>query len=871
MQTSYDALRNATNYGYDDAGRRTSLTDAMQKLTTFGYDNVGNQTSVLDANQHQTQFVYDKLGRKTQTVYPDQTTDTTHYDSLGRVDYKLDQASVRTDYGYEGDGRLTSVTQYLNFGQANQQALVTQYGYDEVGNRTSQTDANQHTTTYGYDNLGRRTSRKLPAGQSESYSYDLAGNLKTKVDFNGKTTTYAYDTNNRLLSKTPDPSFSAQPVSFTYYNNGLRKTMVDPSGTTSYVYDNRNRLQTKQTPEGTLNYTYDNAGDLLTLASGNANGASDTYTYDALNRLSTVVDASGTTTYAYDNVGNLQSFAYPNGVTTAYTYDSLNRLKQMGAGKNGTLQANYVYTLGAAGNRLTVAELSGRTVNYGYDSLYRLTSEAITNDPNNHNNTTQYQYDNVGNRQQLIMNGTTANVYSYDADDRLGSDQYDPNGNTVSSAGTTSTYDFENHLVSKGGLTIVYDGDGNRVSETVAGVTTQYLVDTQNPTGYAQVVDELQNGSVVKSYSYGLERISQRPTANGQGPSFYGFDGHGSVRFLTDSTGAVTDTYDYDAFGNLVNSTGSTPNNYLFAGEQYDPALGLYYNRARYLNTTTGRFWSMDSYEGDPSAPTSLHKYLYDGSDPVNHRDPSGNDFDLGSTLAASAGGTTIFGMSVIQSAIVIHAVTGGLFAASIAGFGAALEGKSPDQIESATGNVLNITLGALTAIGGSVAVASKLGAYALAVISLGGGGWKAYSEYKQGNSAAAVYYGALGTLGGVLSAAVPYLRGSTQTPPTVVLKGPVPNVVPTNLSEQLALEEAEANAEDVIITNLADAPRLEANYGSGQWVKAQWVHYSPSGTYTQTEPGGPIITPEGSNYTVHYFINLITGERVEFKFTNTP
>jgi YD repeat-containing protein len=229
--------------------------------------------------------------------------------------------------------------------------LVTSYGYDEVGNRISQTDANQHTTTYGYDNLGRRTSRKLPAGQSESYTYDSAGNLKTKVDFNGKTTTYAYDTNNRLLSKTPDPSFSAQPVSFTYFNNGLRKTMVDPSGTTSYVYDNRNHLQTKQTPEGTLNYTYDNAGDLLTLASSNANGASDTYTYDALNRLSTVVDASGTTTYAYDKVGNLQSFAYPNGVTTAYTYDPLNRLTQMGAGKNGTQQANYNYTLGAAGNR----------------------------------------------------------------------------------------------------------------------------------------------------------------------------------------------------------------------------------------------------------------------------------------------------------------------------------------------------------------------------------------------------------------------------------------------------------------------------------------------------------------------------------------
>jgi RHS repeat-associated protein len=55
-------------------------------------------------------------------------------------------------------------------------------------------------------------------------------------------------------------------------------------------------------------------------------------------------------------------------------------------------------------------------------------------------------------------------------------------------------------------------------------------------------------------------------------------------------------TYDYDAYGNLIHSTGTTPNNCLFAGEQFDPDLGLYYNRARYLNTSTGRFWSMDSF-----------------------------------------------------------------------------------------------------------------------------------------------------------------------------------------------------------------------------------------------------------------------------------
>ena len=335
-------------------------------------------------------------------------------------------------------------------------------------------------------------------------------------------------------------------------------------------------------------------------------------------------------------------------MTSAYTYDALNRLTQMGSSRSSTAISNYAYTLGAAGNRLTVAELSGRNIVYGYDSLYRLTTETVTADSQSHNFVNGYTYDVVGNRKQWLVNGAVANAYTYDADDRLSSDQYDPNGNTTLSGGVSDAYDFENHLVQKGAVAITYDGDGNRVSETVGGVTTNYLVDTANPTGYAQVVDELQNRAVTRTYAYGLERISENQILSAiWTPSFYGYDGHGSVRQLTNSAGAVTDTYDYDAFGNLVNSTGSTPNNYLFAGEQYDPALGLYYNRARYLNTTTGRFWSMDNAEGTQRQPASLHKYVYASGSPVDRVDPSGND-DL-VTLAAVAGiGLTVEALSFL-------------------------------------------------------------------------------------------------------------------------------------------------------------------------------------------------------------------------------
>ena len=237
--------------------------------------------------------------------------------------------------------------------------------------------------------------------------------------------------------------------------------------------------------------------------------------------------------------------------------------------------------------------------------------------------------DPVGNRTQKVstMPGYPGGLSNYNANDQLSTDTYDADGNTTASNGLGYAYDFENHLIQQAGLSIVYDGDGNRVSKTGGSGTTQYLVDTLNPTGYTQVLDEVQSGAVSRTYTWGLELIGEHQAINSAPTtSYYVFDGHGSVRALTDATGTVTDTYDYDAFGNLIHSTGTTPNNYLFAGEQFDPDLHLYYNRARYLNVSTGRFWSIDTDEGNGYEPISLHKYLYAGASPVGNLDPSGND-----------------------------------------------------------------------------------------------------------------------------------------------------------------------------------------------------------------------------------------------------
>ena len=63
-----------------------------------------------------------------------------------------------------------------------------------------------------------------------------------------------------------------------------------------------------------------------------------------------------------------------------------------------------------------------------------------------------------------------------------------------------------------------------------------------------------------------------------------------------------------------------------YRAEQYDPDLGLYYLRARYMNPLTGRFVNRDPENGIVTDPKTLHKYIYAGGDPVNAWDPTGRN-----------------------------------------------------------------------------------------------------------------------------------------------------------------------------------------------------------------------------------------------------
>lgn len=137
------------------------------------------------------------------------------------------------------------------------------------------------------------------------------------------------------------------------------------------------------------------------------------------------------------------------------------------------------------------------------------------------------------------------------------------------------------------------------------------------------------NGQVTSKYSYGLDLIrAERVTTE----SYYLTDGLGSTRLLSDSTGEVTDRYDYDAYGVLLSHSGTSDNSYQFAGEQRDGETGSYYLRARYYDPSLGRFISSDPFSGFMSDPMSQHDYQYAHGNPVRYTDPTGY-YTLGDVL----------------------------------------------------------------------------------------------------------------------------------------------------------------------------------------------------------------------------------------------
>jgi len=184
---------------------------------------------------------------------------------------------------------------------------------------------------------------------------------------------------------------------------------------------------------------------------------------------------------------------------------------------------------------------------------------------------------------------------------------WDDNGNLLSDGVNTYTYDSANRLTSVNDTTTYqYNGLGDRISQMVNNVTTNYTLDLN--TGLTQV---LSDGTT--DYLYGNGRIAQ---VNTSAEYFLG-DALGSVHQMTDASGEITFARGYDPYGVVTYTTGTSQTEFGFTGEQYDTYIKLIYLRSRLYSPDTGRFTSRDTWSGDVNRPLSLNRWMYVEGNPL--------------------------------------------------------------------------------------------------------------------------------------------------------------------------------------------------------------------------------------------------------------
>ncbi|MBS3989210.1 MAG: hypothetical protein KGZ44_04625 [Dethiobacter sp.] len=616
---------NISSYSYD-AGHNylTSYKDPLGNTTTFVYDAVGNRTRITDPKGFITNFSYNNMNW------------------------------------------LTSVTDADN--------RVTTYGYDANGNRTSVTDARNNTTAYEYNRANQVSAITDPLNRTISFTYGTSGLLNQILYPNGNRMGYRYNHLNRpttiLMNDTPRYSFQ-------YDNLGNRTVMTDiaQSENTSYLYyaDNNLRRVTEFNNNRT-DYLYDAAGSVTRITATVAGTPHTTdYMYDRLYQLTRATFGSGSARFVYDENGNIAGNRAQNNVNTKFTYNDakmLTRLQTFGA--NGSILGEYNYQYDANGNWTQVAAHNG-TVSYQYDNLNRLTRETYRD-----GTIVNYTYDANGNRitRQMTQGGTTTTTnYQYGAANQLTSVNvtaytYDLNGNMTSDGVRTYSYDAANRLTEvRQGATVIasysYDADGRRTSMTTSAGTTRFFYDG---TSTRVLYETNASGTLLARYIYGPNNQLLAMIRGGV-TYYYHYNGHGDVVALTDASGTVVATYEYDAFGNHIGNTGSVVNPYRYAGYRWDAETGLYYLNARYYAPGIGRFITRDAFHGFEDDPASLNWYNYAHSNPVMFVDPSGYVIVnvIGAVVGAGLG--ALFGVLVGNH----YRLTGWKRTATIAGFAAGM------------------------------------------------------------------------------------------------------------------------------------------------------------------------------------------------------
>ena len=159
------------------------------------------------------------------------------------------------------------------------------------------------------------------------------------------------------------------------------------------------------------------------------------------------------------------------------------------------------------------------------------------------------------------------------------------------------------------------DPFGRRICKFSSSGTSIFAYD-----GDSLIEETNASGAVVARYSQTQNIDEPLAMLRSGATSFYHADGLGSVTSLSNTAGALAQTYAYDSFGKQTSSSGSLMNAFQYTGRESDAETGLYYYRARYYDQNAGRFLSED--------PIGFHGgedfYLYAANKPTLLIDPSG-------------------------------------------------------------------------------------------------------------------------------------------------------------------------------------------------------------------------------------------------------
>jgi RHS repeat-associated protein len=249
--------------------------------------------------------------------------------------------------------------------------------------------------------------------------------------------------------------------------------------------------------------------------------------------------------------------------------------------------------------------------NYAYDALLRVTQARYFDGQSSLGTPTRqynFAYDKSSNRtnetlfwggvQQYSNNWT----YTYNGANQISSGGfvYDNNGNLTNDGSQSYTWDRANRLLAHQDSSYAYNGLGQRVSQTVSSIVTEYLQDTQP--GLFKMIKS-QTGANIERFIHDPMGIHSHESNSGVW-DWALKDGLGSVRDVRNSVGNSVYNSEYALYGQKFDIQGTNPTLFEYTCESFDQN-GLSYHHARYYDPALGNFISQDPLE-------LINRYGYD-------------------------------------------------------------------------------------------------------------------------------------------------------------------------------------------------------------------------------------------------------------------